>query len=405
MPSAIAKLLEMTGKEKQEKGLSSTPQEIEQQPRTWQSTFDRFARRKAALSEFLEASGFNHHDSAQPSFLLVGAGTSDYIGKAVAPVLRRNWNCGVTAVASTELLTNSDDHILPGKKYMAISFSRSGNSSEGVALLSQIQGSYPGRVGNLIVTCNEHGKMRQYPGVFPIVLDELVDDKGLAMTSSFTNMVVAGQCLANIDSLGAYEKYLHVLIEAGSRLMPVASDIAAELAGRGFRRICFLGSGALHAVAEESALKVLELNAGRIPTLAQSHLGLRHGPLSFVNHETLVVSYLSSAEPRRSYELDLIEEIRRKDLCGAMLVVAPSRDARLDRLSKYVLVLDTPKDLPDDYLSVLDVIPGQLLGLFNSIGNQITPDTPSTGAIARVVSHVRIYPAAGAAAPAAVQAS
>jgi hypothetical protein len=39
----------------------------------------------------------------------------------------------------------------------------------------------------------------------------------------------------------------------------------------------------------------------------------------------------------------------------------------------------------------VDVIVGQLLALFLSIRNGIHPDTPSTGAISRVVSHVKIY--------------
>jgi hypothetical protein len=34
---------------------------------------------------------------------------------------------------------------------------------------------------------------------------------------------------------------------------------------------------------------------------------------------------------------------------------------------------------------------GQLLALFLSIENGISTDTPSAGAISRVVSHVRIY--------------
>jgi tagatose-6-phosphate ketose/aldose isomerase len=40
----------------------------------------------------------------------------------------------------------------------------------------------------------------------------------------------------------------------------------------------------------------------------------------------------------------------------------------------------------------VDVIVGQLLGLFFSIRNGLTPDSPSpSGVISRVVSHVKIY--------------
>ena len=51
--------------------------------------------------------------------------------------------------------------------------------------------------------------------------------------------------------------------------------------------------------------------------------------------------------------------------------------------------------LPDALRPPLDVIFGQLLGLFCSLEAGLKPDTPSpSGAISRVVSHVKIHPAA-----------
>ena len=48
--------------------------------------------------------------------------------------------------------------------------------------------------------------------------------------------------------------------------------------------------------------------------------------------------------------------------------------------------------VPDALRPPLDVIFGQLLGLFCSLEAGLKPDTPSpTGAISRVVSHVRIH--------------
>jgi tagatose-6-phosphate ketose/aldose isomerase len=150
----------------------------------------------------------------------------------------------------------------------------------------------------------------------------------------------------------------------------------------------------LQAVAKESALKVLELNAGKIATIAESPLGLRHGPMSFINAETLVVAFLSGNDHRLQYELDLLEELLRKKLSADMLVVAPRVTSRIAKLTKNVLSLEAPTTFPDTCRPPVDVIAGQLLGLFFAIENGITPDTPSDGAISRVVSHVKIYPAA-----------
>ena len=48
--------------------------------------------------------------------------------------------------------------------------------------------------------------------------------------------------------------------------------------------------------------------------------------------------------------------------------------------------------VPDLYRPMLDVIFGQLLGLFASLNAGLRPDTPSpTGAISRVVQNIGAY--------------
>jgi tagatose-6-phosphate ketose/aldose isomerase len=394
LQDALAELLTLPEQEKEARGLADTPREIDHQPATWEGTLRRLSAQHGEIAAFLDECGIAVDSDDPPCVLLAGAGTSDYIGRAVSRLLRRHWRCQVDVVPSTELLTNMDDFILPGKRYLCISFSRSAESSEGVAVLEQMLERYPVQVRHMLVTCNGSGAMATFPGIFAITLDDAVNDRGLAMTSSFTNMVIAGQYLAYIREPHRYAPLLHELAEMGSRLLPQAANKAAELAAKGFSRVCFLGTGAMQAVAEESALKVLELNAGRIATLAQSPLGLRHGPLSFLNSETLVVAHLSGDESRAAYELDLLEDIRGKQLGVQMLVIAPKSSSRLRSLTSHILPLDAPLSFPDACRLPVDVMAGQLLALFFSLANGITPDSPSQGAISRVVSHVKIYSAA-----------
>jgi tagatose-6-phosphate ketose/aldose isomerase len=230
------------------------------------------------------------------------------------------------------------------------------------------------------------------------VLDPETNDRGLAMTSSFSNMVIAGQALGYLDDLDGYGVMVEQLARVAESLLPRAADAAAELAKSGFRRVCFLGSGALAATAAESALKVQELTAGRIFTMSQSFLGLRHGPLSFIDSETLVVAYLASDEQIRPYETDLLRELEEKEL-GATIAATEfaltheALDKTLDK-AQVTLDLGDGKPVPDALRPPLDVIFGQLLGLFCSMEAGLKPDTPSpTGAISRVVSHVKIHSA------------
>ena len=62
-------------------------------------------------------------------------------------------------------------------------------------------------------------------------------------------------------------------------------------------------------VSQESALKMLELTAGKVATMYDSPLGFRHGPKSIIDDRTLTVVYLSDDEYRRKYEVDLIKEM------------------------------------------------------------------------------------------------
>jgi tagatose-6-phosphate ketose/aldose isomerase len=395
LQDALSALLLLPDGEKKARGLTDTPREIQQQPETWLGTLERLNAVQAPLLKFLEGCGFFAGSAAQPDVILTGAGTSDYIGRAVVPVLRQQWRCNVSAVPSTTLLTHMEEHILPDRQYLMVSFSRSGQSSEGIAVMEQAILSFPGHVHHLVVTCNQYGPMAQFPGVFTITLDDAVNDRGLAMTSSFSNMVVAGQYLAFIRNSQKYAPLLKELVRMGEDLLPQAANMASALAKKKFSRVCFLGGGALQGVAQESALKVLELNAGKIPTLAESFLGLRHGPMSFLNKETLVVAFLSGDEDRLPYELDLLDEIRTKDLAEDMVVVAPRVTSRVRQLTSHALPLHATLDFPDTCRPPLDVIAAQLLALFFAIENGITPDTPSAGAISRVVSHVKIYSPAG----------
>jgi tagatose-6-phosphate ketose/aldose isomerase len=225
-----------------------------------------------------------------------------------------------------------------------------------------------------------------------LVLDPSTNDRGLAMTSSFSNMVVAGQALGALSNLEDHERRLEEMARVAEDLLPRAAESAMHLAGQRFRRVCFLGSNALAATAMESALKVQELTAGRIFSMSQSFLGLRHGPLSFLNEETLVVAYLASGRLTRLYELDLLRELKKKRLGVTIAATGFSIAEPLAGIADVVHDLGPEGAVPDDLRPPLDVILGQMLGLFCSLQAGLTPDTPSpSGAISRVVSHLRIH--------------
>jgi tagatose-6-phosphate ketose/aldose isomerase len=388
-------LLDLSDHEKRERGLVHTPREIMQQPASWQVTFDGLRSRLPEIRDFLNSSGLRDEPGKRPIVFLIGAGTSDYIGHSLHHLLRRQWQCEVIPVSSPDLLMGFTDYILPQQLYLWISFSRSGDSPESVAVLERALADCPA-VRHIVVSCNAAGRMtRSVDGQkkgLAIVLDEATNDRGLAMTSSFSNMLLAGQILAHAWSVEAYEPICGALSEAGESFMLRSADIAAELADGGYARACFVGSGLLAGAGMESALKLLELTAGNVQAFSESTLALRHGPMSALDQHTLFVSFVSSQEQQRKYELDLLNEIRDKSLVRTCVAVATTGISALEGRADYIVSPERVFDVPDLYRPILDVIFGQLLGLFTSVHFGLKPDSPSpNGAISRVVQNVEIY--------------
>jgi tagatose-6-phosphate ketose/aldose isomerase len=391
----LSALLGLSASEKLERGVVYTPQEIAQQPATWLGTLQRMHPWMSETRDFLIASGLRNSGIDTPIVFLVGAGTSDYIGRSLHHLLRKRWQCEVVPVSSPDLLTDFSDYLLPQRRYLWISFSRSGDSPEGVAVLERALAECP-NVHHLVVSCNASGRLihsiQGQSNCLGIILDEVTNDRGLAMTSSFSNMVLAGQILAHAWSIEEYEPICRALSQAAGSFLPLAAGIAAKLAGDGYSRACFVGSGVLAGAAMESSLKLLELTAGNVQAFSQSTLALRHGPMAALDQDTLFVSLLSSQMQRRKYELGLLKEIGEKSLVRTRVAIAVADAASLHSAADYVLAPETHDEIPDLYRPMLDVLFGQLLGLFASLHFGLKPDSPSpNGAISRVVPDLEIY--------------
>lgn len=391
---SLESFVELPEEEQKARGLSFTPREIAQQPETWRTTLEIFQRNKEQISSFLDLAGVRDALQQRPVVMLVGAGTSDYIGQTLELLLRRKWGCEVYPVASTDLLLNLEEYVVPGRRYLWISFSRSGDSPEGVAVLEQALQLYPS-IRHLVVTCNARARMaeicRNSERACVVLLDDAVNDRSLAMTSSFTNMVVMGQCLANAWSIEEYAEVIEQLIHAGHDLLSRAADEAERVASRGFTRVCFIGGGALAGVAKESALKVLEMTAGQVQAMSETLLGLRHGPMAALNKHTLFVCFVPGDEPKARYAMDLLREIGDKEIVGERVALGlASAKEEIEPCCDFFVGVN--EDIEDAYRPVVDVIFGQMVGLYCSVAHQLKPDSPSPdGVISRVVQKFKIY--------------
>jgi tagatose-6-phosphate ketose/aldose isomerase len=344
-----------------------TLQEIFQQPLLWPTTV---ARVRAASGEL-------NLDFEKARVLLTGAGTSAYAASAVASAWPR-----AVAIPTTDLLIDPERYLVDVDAI--ISLARSGNSPESAAVVERVRSLRP-NILQLAITCNQESSLVQSGLNGLIVLDARTNDRSLVMTGSFSNLVLAGLSLAQ-PQIAA--RAADLASEGANSLLPIIDKECHRIAARVRDRIVVLSSSPLLGWAREAGLKILEMTAGHFPVVTETYLGLRHGPMSFLRADTLVLCLLSSDPVRRLYEIDLIQELRTKRL-GYSVGIAGTveQDSLFDDVIPAVL-----PDAPDDMRTPFEVLIPQLLGYHLSRGIGLNPDNPSpNGVITRVVQGVTIH--------------
>ncbi|GAB3346859.1 SIS domain-containing protein [Lysobacter tyrosinilyticus] len=370
----------------QQRGGRDTAEEIAQQPTLWGELAHALEQAREGLDEFL---GEWLH---QPDHrvILTGAGSSGFIAEMVADQINAFWPAEVRAIHTTTLLTHPALYLERDRPTLLVSFARSGSSPESVAAVELVRASVT-TTRFLDITCNNDGELaRRGHGradTFTLLMPPASCDRAFAMTSSLTCMQLAALAAFDTSAWPQRLERLRTLATLARQAHTQWQSAVATLAQRAYSRVIYLGSGPLEALAREAALKVLELTAGRVPALANTPLGFRHGPKSLLDTDTLVVMLRSAQPLARLYEQDLLEELRRDGVAGQVLSVGPQAgdDASGD------FTLPAP-ELPDAWLAPVWLVMPQLYALNRSAALGLTPDNPfPDGTVNRVVKGVTIH--------------
>jgi tagatose-6-phosphate ketose/aldose isomerase len=392
METALTRLTTLSSKERQSTGILYTPHEIYTQVELWSDTFSRFKRQREELADFL----IRFKKESPLSVICTGAGTSEFVGYCIEALMRKKLGVPVNVISTPKIVTTPQDFFIDGYTTLLLSFARSGNSPESLGAVKIADMLCP-NIYHLAITCNEGGalyqELRGRTDAAALVLSEKTNDRGLAMTAAFSNMLVAGQMLSHLFCFQEYEKHFDNLLQAGKAMRDNAPAVAGEISRLGFDRAVFLGDGGNCGTAVESHLKLQELTAGQVMCTWDTFPGLRHGPEAVVDPNTLVVAYLAADGYTQRYELDLLREIRDKGIGKTLLTVAHTVPDEIKELSDYTIEYGPEADpVPDDLIPPVYIIVGQLLGLFTSLQLGLRPDNPSeSGIIHRVVEGVKVY--------------
>lgn len=383
------KAAELFGKSEEEQrrlGYFHTIREICQQPWTWLRTCERMLASRETLKENLK--GIH-------CLALTGSGSSEYAAECVRFPLQNTLGIPTESISGGALLMYGGKALPPGRPGALVSVARSGDSPESSAVVELLLRTER-QIRHLVVTCNEQGRLarawHETKNVRVITLPSETLDKSLVMTSSFTNLLLAIRFLGMLEKANEYRALCEKLSQIASELIRSKFDALAKIAAADFRRAVFLGSGSRFGAAREAALKMLELTAGRVTTVCETYLGFRHGPMSYVHDDTLIVCHLSSDRTIRAYELDLLRELDRKRLGLLKVIVGENIPDSAVRNGDEVIECRGISELGEDDDLAIHVVVAQLVAFFRCLEESLLPDSPSEeGIINRVVEKFPLH--------------
>jgi tagatose-6-phosphate ketose/aldose isomerase len=364
-----------------------TVREIFQQPDSWRRTAERLCTDRERIENFL-APILARTDCR---IVLTGAGTSAFAGTTLAPALSRLLGRHVEAIATTDLVTGPDQHFRRDVPTLLVSFARSGNSPESVAAVELARGCID-ECFQLVLSCNADGALYRLcerdPASLALLMPEETNDRAFAMTSSFTSMLFAA--IAVFTGIEAFTARADRLASVVERLIETGNDEIKALAELNCSRVMYLGSNEMKGLAQEASLKLLELTDGQVLAAHESSLGVRHGPKTILNPDTLVILFMSADAYTRKYDADILNELV-KD-AQVRRIVALTAPVELEQHRPEQFAIAGTEQFTDLELLFPYIVFAQLYGLHHAIKVGNRPDNPSaSGTVNRVVQGVRIH--------------
>lgn len=375
-------------KELEQKQAIMTAKEIEQQPDCWLKALKNLDDQKQAVLRFIEPI----LTAENGRIIFTGAGTSAFVGHSLLPFIHQQIEKRVESIATTDIVSNPHQYLSQDVPTLLISFARSGNSPESVATVD-LANQFLTNCRHLLITCSQDGALYKNnigkENVFALLMPPETNDGGFAMTSSFSSMLLTALAVFHLKQGSALTQF-GFIAENTKQLIPNYTNYVQKIVQNKIERIIYLGSGGLQGLAQESALKILELTAGQIVAIFDSPLGFRHGPKSIVNPKTMIVEYLSNHSYTRKYDLDLLKEIQRDNIAQRVTVLNAKEES--DLAGDDVINIQGFSQATDVALLFPYILFAQILAFYSSITRDITTDNPCpSGEVNRVVKGVVIH--------------
>lgn len=298
-------------------------------------------------------------------FLVIGCGSTHYLSMSTATLLRK-LGFRAYAIPASEVVYFSQ--ALPPGEANLLAISRSGTTTETLWAVEKYRKL---KMGNRVITVTTQPDSTLAKESDFVLAAAQAQEKSTAQTRSFTSMYllsqILGGALAGDRNVAAR---LQALPDGLMRLIEGASDLPRQIGeDLSIKRFFFLGGGPLYGLACEAMLKMKEMSCTW--TEAYHPLEFRHGPMSVVDQESMVVCLASDSQ--LAAEVRVLKDMKR--LGAKTLVITEDSTAADWSGMDYVFSLKTGLDEWDRGAIYLPLI--QWIAYYRSQSKGLDPDQPN----------------------------
>jgi glucosamine--fructose-6-phosphate aminotransferase (isomerizing) len=274
--------------------MSFTLQEIESQPKAWKSTLRVFDGMKGEVQKLFHSVKFDR-------IVVCGCGSTYYFAHSTAQHLSLHTTHQIFAFPSSEVWLLPG--IFPVEGTMVLAVSRSGTTTETLRAVERFRNDGGGTV--VTITCHPESPLASMADLVLAAPD--AQERSVVQTRSFTSMYLL--MMAITYTLGGQEDLLAQLNLLPGALEALVSEhhaLPSEWGiDLGYQKVFFLGTGPLYGLACEAMLKLKEMSLTWTETYHT--LEIRHGPMSLVDDQTLVIGLISDSATQT--ELDVLRDM------------------------------------------------------------------------------------------------
>lgn len=295
--------------------------------------------------------------------IFTGCGTSLYLAQTAAHAFSTYNKIPAKAVPCSELYY-FPEVFLGDRKVLVLPITRKSITTEVRMAIDKVH-TFP-NVKTLAITCDKDSALyNDY-----MILSPNADEKSIIMTSTFTSMVYLSVILAKYvggkkqdieDMISYHEVAEDLLVKTDKMAKSILED------NENLNLFITLGQGVYYGVANECMNKMKEM--GLTNSEAYYSMEYRHGPMSLVDENTLIISLCHSKSI--DSEASILKEMKSY---GATTVAIGAGISKEMKDADYLLDLDYGYD-DEQYAALIGFI-GQFIGYYVANKKGIDADSP-----------------------------